>query len=154
MFSLFNWFKKPTPTRIGRLIQSIDELDLTLLHQRIYAPDTRLFQMKTRYQSYDKLINTINGVIPLINKRSLRGYMSINTEHIELRYISDYFSDTIVIPLDDLVIGTRVIREYLTSIYEIETTDSLETQKILAYNERLLGDIELLLEILTKLTTI
>lgn len=140
------------PTSEINLLDLIDSFELNKLRLDIYSSENSHIELTIRYPDLTEFIKNVNKAISLVNKRSLTGYSSINSDLVFKKYLTDFIST------EDRYITTREIdftlkrlREYINSINQIKELSDVESLRIITLTNRLTEDVKTFLFLLKEI---
>lgn len=140
------------PTSEINLLDLIDSFELNKLRLDIYRSENSHIELTIRYPDLTEFIKNVNKAISLVNKRSLTGYSSINSDLVFKKYLTDFIST------EDRYITTREIdftlkrlREYINSINQIKELSDVESLRIITLTNRLTEDVKTFLFLLKEI---
>lgn len=140
------------PTSEISLLDLIDSFELNKLRLDIYSSENSHIELTIRYPDLTEFIKNVNKAISLVNKRSLTGYSSINSDLVFKKYLTDFIST------EDRYITTREIdftlkrlREYINSINQIKELSDVESLRIITLTNRLTEDVKTFLFLLKEI---
>lgn len=140
------------PTSEINLLDLIDSFELNKLRLDIYSSENSHIELTIRYPDLTEFIKNVNKAISLVNKRSLTGYNSINSDLVFKKYLTDFIST------EDRYITTREIdftlkrlRDYINSINQIKELSDVESLRIITLTNRLTEDVKTFLFLLKEI---
>lgn len=151
---MIKWLKSllNKPSSEINLLDLIDSFELNKLRLDIYSSENSHIELSIRYPDLTEFIKNVNKAISLVNKRSLTGYSSINSDLVFKKYLTDFIStEDRYITTSEIDFTLKRLREYINSINQIKELSDVESLRIITLTNRLTEDVKTFLFLLKEI---
>ena len=151
---MIKWLKSllNKPSSEINLLELIDSFELNKLRLDIYSSENSHIELTLRYPDLVEFIKNVNKTISLVNKRSLTGYSSINSDLVFKKYLTEFIStEDKYITAREIDFTLKKLREFIISINQVKELSDVESLRIIALTNRLTEDVKTFLFLLKEI---